>query len=656
MKRFLMIFLVFFTVASAGAGPVTEYTNVTSGNMTDGQFLIGYDPAVSLDSAMTRMTLSELAQYYIQQIGTINATITAARTFQGPVAVEGGFKFIAATAFSANDATPSIANYTVFQTANTVATTITNLDDGQAGDFRMIVVQDSFTTWDFTGTNLSGNAGVDYIANNGDLLIAYCIDGTAWHISVVGGTGGGGGAGEINTAANAGLDGVGVFYQKSGVQLQFRHIAPGSTAVTVTLNGNDIDIDVVPGQIDHDALANFVANEHIDWTQDQGGTDINLNNIPDLSSLYEPLLVNEAGLYAALSDVTRFYQPGDVIRVAASDTLPGTCTVGDLYLDIDADTNGTCYICIAPNTWKDIDDDGQAGSGDLLAANNLSDVASVLTSFNNIKQAATMTYSGVIELADQTEAESGTAVDRAITPLGVEQYMQAKNYYQFAQGTAGGWWSFWEGSANGDHSWIILAPDALSDYRGFRLPDQGFAAGELIRIGTPATVSIDVNNDSVAETIQVYPLEPVAYGTTANTPAEGNHTHAGMVTETGNQTLTNKVFDTGSNTFHRNTASYATSQTLTAVQCYGSVIYMTGAGTVSLPPVADGMEVTVITAAGVAVSVDPDAADLVSLDGTALADGNRITNTSTAGDVVVLTYFSSAGWYASTNGWTDGGP
>lgn len=38
--------------------------------------------------------------------------------------------------------------------------------------------------------------------------------------------------------------------------------------------------------IDHDALTNFAANEHIDWTLDQGATDIHANNIPDLSATY----------------------------------------------------------------------------------------------------------------------------------------------------------------------------------------------------------------------------------------------------------------------------------------------------------------------------------------------------------------------------------
>lgn len=38
--------------------------------------------------------------------------------------------------------------------------------------------------------------------------------------------------------------------------------------------------------VDHDTLTNFVANEHIDWTADQGATNIHAGNIPDLSGTY----------------------------------------------------------------------------------------------------------------------------------------------------------------------------------------------------------------------------------------------------------------------------------------------------------------------------------------------------------------------------------
>ena len=54
------------------------------------------------------------------------------------------------------------------------------------------------------------------------------------------------------------------------------------------------------------------------------------------------------------------------------------------------------------------------GAGDLLAANNLSDVANASTSFDNIKQAATLTTTGVVERS--TSAENVTGTDDTVYP------------------------------------------------------------------------------------------------------------------------------------------------------------------------------------------------------------------------------------------------
>lgn len=109
------------------------------------------------------------------------------------------------------------------------------------------------------------------------------------------------------------------------------------------------------------------------------------------------------------------------------------------------------------------------------------------------------------------------------------------------------------------------------------------------------------------------------------------------------------------------TEKHAASHTISAAECYGGVHYVTAAATITLPAVAAGMSVTIITVGAVAVSVDPNASDLIMLEGTALDDGDKITNGSTSGDIAVLTYYDATGWYASTAtaagaAWTDGGP
>lgn len=58
-----------------------------------------------------------------------------------------------------------------------------------------------------------------------------------------------GGGGEVNTATNEGVSGVGVFKQKTGVNLEFKNINTGSSYVTITddVASDEIDVDVNVG-------------------------------------------------------------------------------------------------------------------------------------------------------------------------------------------------------------------------------------------------------------------------------------------------------------------------------------------------------------------------------------------------------------------------
>lgn len=66
-----------------------------------------------------------------------------------------------------------------------------------------------------------------------------------------------------------------------------------------------------------------------------------------------------------------------------------------------------------------------AGTGDMLAAQNLNDVASKPTAFANIKQAATETATGVVELATTVEAAAGVDTTRAVTAAGLTAFAAA---------------------------------------------------------------------------------------------------------------------------------------------------------------------------------------------------------------------------------------
>jgi hypothetical protein len=100
-------------------------------------------------------------------------------------------------------------------------------------------------------------------------------------------------SGTVSSGANVGNGGVGPFKQISSGEIQFKNINAASSRISVTDDpGNDeIDIDVVEGSINHDALLNFLANEHIDHstvnviagTGLTGGGDITADRTLDLA-------------------------------------------------------------------------------------------------------------------------------------------------------------------------------------------------------------------------------------------------------------------------------------------------------------------------------------------------------------------------------------
>lgn len=110
---------------------------------------------------------------------------------------------------------------------------------------------------------------------------------------------GGSGGGESNTASNVGTDGIGVFYQKTGVDLEFKNIAPASSKVTVVANGQDIDIDIDEGQLSASAdtghyLHAVPPNQGV-WCHYTGAyekTTLTSNDVD--SQLYNDIYVNSS--------------------------------------------------------------------------------------------------------------------------------------------------------------------------------------------------------------------------------------------------------------------------------------------------------------------------------------------------------------------------
>ena len=90
---------------------------------------------------------------------------------------------------------------------------------------------------------------------------------------------------------------------------------------------------------------------------------------------------------------------------------------------VDADGN-VAAVSSGGNDTKYLRGDGTfftpAGGGDVVAANNLDDMADAPTAFANIKQAASTSATGVVELATAAGAAAGTDTSRVVTPAGMK--------------------------------------------------------------------------------------------------------------------------------------------------------------------------------------------------------------------------------------------
>jgi hypothetical protein len=145
--------------------------------------------------------------------------------------------------------------------------------------------------------------------------------------------------GEVNTASNLTSSGVGVYDSKSSSDLRFRRIDAADSKVTVTQNGNKIDIAVVPSAISHQNLSGVGTNTH---------TDID-NHIANTSN---PHSVNKTQL--GLSNVTNILNNLSATTAPTSSNDSGQgYSVGSRWLDTTSDIAYTCLDASGSSAvWK----------------------------------------------------------------------------------------------------------------------------------------------------------------------------------------------------------------------------------------------------------------------------------------------------------------
>lgn len=157
---------------------------------------------------------------------------------------------------------------------------------------------------------------------------------------------------------------------------------------------------------------------------------------------------------------------------------------------------GSSYIALVANTnvqpnlnpltwvlWAARGSTG-AGTGDLLASNNLSDVEDGATAFDNIKQLASTSYAGVTAYADDVITAAGVSDDMAVTPAGLQSRVA----------TVADYWAGTDGQ--------ILTTDAIED------------AADWVNLVDASSIAVNLNSGI---NFQVSPAAARAFANPTNT-------------------------------------------------------------------------------------------------------------------------------------------
>lgn len=238
-----------------------------------------------------------------------------------------------------------------------------------------------------------GTPGDGDLRVNSDLATTEIFRGGAWRdLESAGG-------GEANTASSAGT-GVSLFYQKVGVDLEFNAIKSENSILSVALDAvsHDIELTVNQGQIDHDALSNYVANQHIDHS----GVTLSISGTADEIdvSAGDGDLTASRSWTVGLTDNPVI--PGNArlrLPVGTTAQRPVTPLEGDMRLNSDLNTTEVYQ----GGSWTDI-----GGSGTFTGTVGTNQVA-YGTAVDVLGGSANLTFDGTTLAANTLSVVNGIA-------------------------------------------------------------------------------------------------------------------------------------------------------------------------------------------------------------------------------------------------------
>lgn len=283
-----------------------------------------------------------------------------------------------------------------------------------------------------------------------------------------------------------------------------------------------------------EALADAVSRSGGSPNMMESDLDLNSNDVLNAGTIETERLVVDGEEFLP-DGVTAKGDPGDAATISV-----GSVTTGAAGSSVVITNSGTTSAAVFNFTIPRGDTGASgAGTGDMVAAQNLNDVASKPTAFANIKQAATESASGVVELATDAEAIAGVDTTRVVTPANLAAVLGAASNVQHF--TASDTWTkpavgtaalvyLWGGGGAGGRG--TTQPRAGGGGGGgaytFKLiPLSSLGATETVTIGAGGVATVSPNTNGAAGGDTSFGSLLTAFGGGGGSGSHGSDTAGG---------------------------------------------------------------------------------------------------------------------------------
>lgn len=275
-----LVFQPKITTHTTASGAIRYLSYITPGNDTGTAAILAFDVARTGDAAVTTRTL-----YAVRNVTTnIFAITPTAFDFTNKMLTNAVVGSTITGIIDANIATHTSTKISITAKGQLNSSIFYEDEDNNAGDhfmdfgdivapanpaagIRRLFVDSGngqLSVRTSAGTSISletiGTAALDDLSNvvvpTPTLNHVLTFDGTNWVSAAAPGATGG----EANTGSSVGTAGIGIFKQKTGVDLQFKKLNAGSTKITITDDtvNDEVDVDVAQANLDLESIGGSI--------------------------------------------------------------------------------------------------------------------------------------------------------------------------------------------------------------------------------------------------------------------------------------------------------------------------------------------------------------------------------------------------------------